>query len=327
MSNDPGQIRKIFFLCPDLPHISGGVRVLYRQADVLIAHGYAAAIVHQRHGFRPSWFASDTRVLYPPLEIKSDDILVFTEIEGPAIAEQAKGIRKVIYNQSPYFMFRGYSIDPSDLRTPYEHPDVLATVVVSEDSKDYMTHVFPELPVYRVRNSIDPRFCPSQGAKKKQICFMPRKHYEDAQQVLNLLKFRGVLGGWVIAPIHDMREEQVMAIMRESAVFLSFGYPEGFGLPPAEAMASRCVVVGYHGNGASEYFTPDHGFPIEIGDIVGFARAAEHVIRTLNENLFAFDNLTARAMGFIRSTYTPENEQRDILECWQSILNRCGSVR
>jgi glycosyltransferase involved in cell wall biosynthesis len=312
----------IHFLCPELPHPSGGLRVLYRHVDVLNAHGLSAAIVHQRPGFRASWFANTTPILHPPLEIGPEDILVFTELEGPAIAEQAKGIRKVIYNQTPYYMFRGYPLDMHNRQTPYTSKDVVAAVVVSEDGRDYLQHVFPDLRVYRIRNSIDPRFHPPERPKRKQICFMPRKHPEDAQQVLSILKFRNALGEFKVIPIQNRPEEEVISIMRESMIFLSFGYPEGFGLPPAEAMACGCIAIGYHGNGGREYLTAGHGFPIEIGDIIGFSKAVEHVLGTVSKNPLAFDELTRRASDFIHSTYSPENERNSIIACWRSILGQ-----
>lgn len=297
---------------------------MYRHVDVLRSAGHAASIVHHRPGFRAPWFAGKAPVLYAPVDIRPDDILVFPEIEFSAMLAAPSGVRRVAYVQTPYYMFREHSWDPRDRRTPYLSGDLVAAVVVSEDGRDYLAHAFANLPVYRVRNSIDLRFGPPGGSKKKQLCFMPRKHYEDAQQVLNILKFRNVLDGWAVVPIHNLPEEQVISTMRDSAVFLSFGYPEGFGLPPAEAMASGCVVVGYHGNGGREYFTADHGFPVEIGDILGFARAAEHVISTLDANFSAFNEMTARASSFIRSTYTPVNEREDVLNCWTSILaTRC----
>ena len=310
----------IHVLCPDIPHVSGGVGVLYRHVDILNSGSFSAAIVHQRPGFRAAWFASTTPVLYPPLNIRPDDILVFTELEGAAVGEQAKGIRKVIYCQTPYYMFRGYSLDPQDRRTPYTSKDMVGTVVVSEDARNYLNHVFPNLPVYRVRNSIDDRFRPAAEPRKRQICFMPRKHSDDAQQVINILKFRDMLEGWSIAPIHNAPEDDVPRIMRESMIFLSFGYPEGFGLPPAEAMACGCVVIGYHGNGGREYFTPQHGFPIEVGDIIGYARTVENVVHTLNRDAHALDEMTRCAAAFIRSTYTTANECADVLSCWNELM-------
>jgi hypothetical protein len=40
---------------------------------------------------------------------------------------------------------------------PYLNPQVIATIVVSEDSRRYLEYVFPKMPVYRIRYSINPR--------------------------------------------------------------------------------------------------------------------------------------------------------------------------
>ena len=46
----------------------------------------------------------------------------------------------------------------------------------------------------------------------------------------------------------------VAAAFKSSFLFLSFGYPEGFGLPVAEALCCGCKVVGYSGLGGKELF-------------------------------------------------------------------------
>jgi len=46
----------------------------------------------------------------------------------------------------------------------------------------------------------------------------------------------------------------VADILRSSRVFLSFSQREGFGLPPLEALACGCAVVGYHGFGGRALF-------------------------------------------------------------------------
>ena len=311
----------IYFLAPDLTHPSGGVRVLYRHADLLNAAGMDAAIVHQKPGFRVAWFANRTRVIHPPLEIGPEDILVFPEIEGPAIAQAAPGVRKVIFNQNAYYTFRGYPFAQGELRPPYRHPDVLGTIVVSEDSHRYLEHAFPGLNVRRVRLGIDPALYHPREAKERQICFVAHKHQEDAQQIISILRCRDALAGFRIVPIHNRPAEEAAAILRQSMVFLSVGYPEGFGLPAAEAMACGCVVIGYHGNGGREFFTPEYGFPIEVGDIIGFAMAAEQVLRTLDRDPHAYADMTRRASQFIHSTYSVENERIDIISVWRQILN------
>src|SRR5207247_452940 len=116
----------------------------------------------------------------------------------------------------------------------YLNPKVIATIVVSEDSKRYLEYAFAGLRVHRIRYSINPKLYFAEP-KKRQICLMPRKNSEDVKQVLHILQARGALEDWKVVLIDKFSEAQAAAVMRESAVFLSFAGPEGFGLPGAEA--------------------------------------------------------------------------------------------
>lgn len=312
---------RIYFMCPDLDEPRGGVRVIYRHVDVLNAAGFDAAVVHYQPGFQIRWFSHRTCVLHLPVDLRPRDILVFPEIDGPAIADAGGTIRKVIFNQNAYYTFQHYPVDQSIGIPPYMRPEVVATIVVSEDSLGYLRHTFPEAVVHRVHWSIDPQFHHPGRPKARQVCYMPRKHPEDSQQVINILRYRRALEGFRIVPIHNMPEMEAARIMGESMVFLSFGYPEGCPLPPAEAMASGCVTIGYHGNGGREYMRPDLAFPIEAGDIIGFAKAAEHVLVGLRRDPNTYADMTARASRFIHTTYSAENERNDIVSAWRQILD------
>ena len=54
---------KLYYLCPDYDSHAGGVRVIYRHVDLLRRNGYEAFVVHERRGFRDTWFKSETPVL------------------------------------------------------------------------------------------------------------------------------------------------------------------------------------------------------------------------------------------------------------------------
>jgi hypothetical protein len=336
---------RIFFLSPDSNATIGGVKQLYRQVDVLGKYGIDAKILHRRKGFRVTWFANTTPTIsWSEFKFRDDDILVLPEIYGPRMVrtlrvdkkktffspanfweEELPPIRKVIFNQNAYNTFARYGFDAENRDTPYLDPLVIATIMVSEDNREYVSSVFPQLPIYRVHNAIDPhRFTYSQ-AKKKQICFMPRKHREEAQEVLNIVKFRNSLKGFSIAPIEQLSEDGVAAIMKESLIFLSFGYPEGLPLPPMEAMVSGCIVIGYHGGGAREYFIPEHSFPIEATDIRKFARTLEQVLADYTANPQPLDELRLAASKYITTNYSPEIEERDICNVWSSILGQAIS--
>ena len=108
--------------------------------------------------------------------------------------------------------------------------------------------------------------------------------------------------------------------MGESLLFLSFGYPEGCPLPPAEAMASGCLVVGYHGQGGQEYFHNDFCYPVAINDIVGFASSVEKALATWEHDPTAIQEMTSRASRHVKENYSAELEAQDITGSWEKIL-------
>ena len=310
----------LYFICPELSTPVGGVHMIYRHVDLLNEAGFDAFVLHATPGFRVRWFPNETRVAYVPQQFSENDIVVFPEVEGPFMAHTAVGCRKVIFNQNAYFTFRRFGGGEIAPAPPYVHPDVIATITVSDDSRAYLEHAFPGLRVHRVRYCVDPDLYHARASKRRQIAFMPRKHAYDAEQVVNILRSPDALRGFASVAIEGVSQDEAARVMRESMVFLSFGHPEGFGLPAAEAMACGCITIGYHGNGGREFFTPDHGFPINVGDIIGYAKTVEQVLRTLDGDPRAFDAMTHRAAKFIRDTYSPEHEKADVLACWREIL-------
>ncbi|WP_446811759.1 glycosyltransferase [Methylomonas sp. 2BW1-5-20] len=350
----------IYYLCPEHSTPVGGVRVIYQHVDVLNRNGIPAYVVHKTKGFRVNWFENQTPIVYwrdtfldrliakykrrsapnrvveLPIKggqrsiISASDILVIPEMYGPDLAAAyGRGIKKVILNQNCYLTFNGYSFNKDRLISPYHHKDALATLVNSEDGALYLKHTFPNLPLYRFRLSIDPKRFKFQATKKKQLCFSRIKNQADAMQVINILKFRGALHDFDIVPFINLPQSEVAQIYQDSLLFLSFGYPEGFGLPAAEAMASGCVVIGFHGGGGKEFFNPEFSYPIEQGDILSFAKTVEEIIHSYNQNPEPILEKGRRAASYIHDTYSPELEEQEILAAWRSILekfNSCFSI-
>lgn len=310
-------------MCPEWQTPSGGIRKLYRHVDVLAAHGYPAVIAHHQPGFRVAWFANDTPIAYPPeCYPSSDDLLVCTEIHSWDICAQTPGVAKVVFNQNAYQTFMWQTDQFAGDPAPYQRPEVRATIVVSEDNRDYLRHAFPNHGVYRIRYSIDPQLFHFESRKLRRMAYMPRKVPADAVQVLGILESRGVLSGWEVVKIEGKSEAETAAILRESAVFLSFATEEGWSLPPMEAMACGCVVIGYHGRGGREYFTAERGFPIAKDDVVGFAAAVERVLADLARDPAPLAGMARRASEFVVARYTPAVEEADILEAWRQIVSR-----
>jgi glycosyltransferase involved in cell wall biosynthesis len=316
------QGRRIIVLCPEWDTPAGGVRKLYRHVDVLSGHGYPAFVSHHKPGFRCNWFANSTPVLYPPqCYPRPFDILVVPELYSWDICRQTPGVPKVVFNQNAYQSFDRITLGSQNDPAPYTREDVLATIVVSEDSRSYLNYVFPDHRLFRIRESVDPRVFLFEERKKKQIAYMPRKLPVDAAQVLGILESRGVLAGVDVVKIENMDEAGTAAVLRESLIFLSFATEEGWSLPPMEAMACGCIAVGYHGRGGREYFTDEFGFPVPADDIVLFASTVERVLKQYDSDPASLREMARRASEHVRSVYSPSAEERDILDVWEQILH------
>lgn len=322
----------IYFLTPENNKPSGGIKIIYRHTDILNRNGIDAAVLHQQRGFRAMWFNNTTRISYlPDIQIRKSDYLVIPEVYGPNIINIGSllniepGVKKVIFNQGCYNTFLGYtfeSIYSRSLTTPYTMRDeFVAAVVVSENSRNYLQLMAPGLKIFRVHNAIDPDLFTFSPPANKQICFCPDKHPEDTIQVLAILQLRGVLDKYKIVPVTGMHEQQVAQVMRESSFFLSTGYHEGFGMPPAEAMSCGCIVIGYNGMGGQEYFRDEFSYPVPLGDIIAYVSTTERVIKEFERDPTPLQRKAEMAAAFIKDQYALTTEERDIVACWNAIVS------
>lgn len=340
----------VYFLTPDYDFPSGGVRVIYRHVDILNANGIEAHVLHKEYGFRCEWFSNSTSIAYwdnsiprrayfkarrylqpeRPREIflrnsrsqviGAGDILVLPEIYGPELAEIGAGIPKVILNQNCYLTFRGYPLDGTDVKPPYSHPDVKAVMINSEDGFDYLKYVFNDVRLTRFHLSIDPELFSYQERKERQIVYSPRKSENAVRQVVSILKSRNALNGFKLVPFSGIPQSEVAGLLQDSAIFLSFGDQEGFGLPPAEAMACGCIVIGYHAGGGREFMTKALSFPIDPADIVGYAKAVEQVTTSYDIDNAKYVEMGRKASEYIRETYSPEREEEDVVTFWKTMI-------
>ena len=322
----------IYYVCLDDNRPSGGRRVAYRHVDILNDNGVDAAILHARPCFRLTWFPNTTRVVAASMTtLKDDDILVYPETRGPEIHEIAMGHKFAIFNQGAYQTFLHYR--GNEATTPYHSPNLQGVMCVSEDSRQYLDYAFPHLQkegkLKRVHISIDHDLFTHVPVKDKrrQVAFMQRKHKNELFDVINILKYRQIFD-WKMVLIDNEPPKEVARIMKESAIFLEFGYPAGCPVPPLEALASGCYVIGYTGFGANEYQKRVQNFQsIPHADVIGFAKAIEKVSNWFddiwaNENtmLYIAERVSKSDARIINNTYNQEVESADVLDFWKGIL-------
>jgi GT2 family glycosyltransferase/glycosyltransferase involved in cell wall biosynthesis len=307
----------IYYLCPDDDAPTGGIRVIYQHVDALNAAGIPAAVLHATPGFRCTWFEHDTRIAHHAPG--PDDVVAIPEIYGPDLATLFPGVRKVTFNQGGYSIFNGYGHD-GWTTTAYHHPEVVASLAISDDTADYVRHAFPHLPVHRVRTRIDTELFKPAGLRRRRIAFMPRRNAQDAVQVLSILRARGALEGVEVLPLHGLGEAEVAAALAESLIFLSLGTQEGCPMPPKEAMASGCLTIGYDGRGGREFMRPDVAYPIEPGDVISFAQTVERVLAEHPGDPSPLSGRGRAAAELIREHYSEQRQRESVVAAWSAVL-------
>jgi glycosyltransferase involved in cell wall biosynthesis len=304
----PGSAPTIYYLCPDYPVPSGGIRAIYRHVDILNDAGRSAAVLHHGDGYECRWFEHSTRtVSASSVRLSPDDVLVVPEIYGPYLSRLPRVPKLVAFNQNAYLT---YDHVPADRPLSYEI--FTAALTVSSDSAEFLRFAFPGLDVSIVANAIDPDvFHPSAQTPARRIAMMPRKRLEDAEQILRLLGDR--LRDWEVVTIEGAPERETAAMLRCAPIFLALGRREGFGLPAAEAMASGCYVIGYPGFGGREIFAPAFSMPVEDGDVLTMAREVANSLRLYEQRPDLVREAGARASEHIRERYSLERQRGELL--------------
>jgi hypothetical protein len=156
-----------------------------------------AVALHQQIGFRCTWFENSTRIAYlPEVQLGARDFLVIPEDFGPNInaflnlPRIGRAPNKVIFNQNAYYTFLGQSVEsvmsPASSMPYKKHNEFVAAIVVSGTAAGTLN--MPS-PISRCTGFTMRLMRPSSSANPKKAAdpFQPRKHPEDAMQVLGIL--------------------------------------------------------------------------------------------------------------------------------------------
>lgn len=262
--------------------------------------GYPSCIVQENSSFHPGWFKSRINTvsrkdwLRLNLSSKADYIVAPETFITHLFKLGHAKLPRIIFNQNASYTFgskKAEFYDPSQVIKQYFNPLVRHVLCVSRFDHNFLVcgMRLPQNSVTLIPNSID--FPISQvpaSHKKKQIAFMPRKNFMDSSIVISLLRNHPSFSGWSLVPIHNLSHQDTIRVLSDSLLFLSFGHPEGFGLPVAEAMACKCFVIGYSGLGGNELFGLSSLFNtsrrIDIGDWAGFLSAFQDLNSIMQYN-------------------------------------------
>lgn len=339
-----------YFILPDIDRPIGGVNVLLRYIDVLNAAGYQVAPLYgsayQDYEFAPcsskSFYSDDLRALTrksmgrraklaalptdlavlrqnpvnAPLRRKPSDVYIIPEYLYPELFDLFSEARRVLAVQDVFGFFRSFTRDAAQGRSVIgEFDAIFTTSAASHRAVQSMVDVDD----YRLTLSVERPGLHYRQAKKLQIAYMPRKRRVDAKIIVSALKNRADMEDVTFLAIENVTENELLSILGESLMFMSFSSQEGFGLPPAEALSAGCLVVGYTGVGGDEYLTPDVAFPIQDSDIVTFIETVQAVIREYKVNPQRLDRMRKTASKQILEAYNVEDAEANLLKAWADI--------
>ncbi len=310
---------------PDVNHPLGGVKQIHRLAECILLAGRQATLIQDSESFHPGWFKSSLpTVAYRDWAQRRDqgefgsdgNVVVMPELHLDRVFDYPGNLPVVIFNQNGYYSFgpikTPYYWKPKKVLGTYRDKRIVHVLCVSQFDRDLLVNGFnlKSEEVSIVRNGLEVDLCHPQGMKSRRMAAMPRKNQRDVAVVDHLLHQHNWMDQWEWVGIVDQAHKQVIEQFQSCALFLSFGHPEGFGLPVAEAMACGCAVVGYSGLGGRELFELGRHYgtveEVAVGDWLGMVRAAERIDRQLTTDPEGFSKRLLAVSRLIRRLYSPE---------------------
>lgn len=296
---------RILYLSYESEKPSGGVKVIHTHVRLLRARGFDAYVLHPDREFRPAWLQECAPALATGggFQLSPDDVVVIPEDHYQGLqALAAVPVRKFLFCQNHFYIFRGLGGQKT-----WQDFGVSEVFCCSHVIRTFIENQLGWKPVAVVPNSLPLGQLRPGSEKKLQIAYMPRKRAAETAFIQALFyrqfpQHREV--AWL--PLENLPETEVFRHLSESALFLSTSLYEGFGLPPLEAMACGCIVVGFHGYGGLEYANASNGFWVNEGELVECAGRLGDAIAGLKTQSAALETMrragldTAAAFGETR---------------------------
>ncbi|MGB4100549.1 MAG: glycosyltransferase [Alphaproteobacteria bacterium] len=307
---------RVVFLCPPVSKINGGLKYIFRMAEVLGSAG-VEAVIFEKNQQRPTWFASTAPIIgADDLRPRNDEVLVLSEDQPDVMRTLASWPqRKVIYCQNHFYAALGAQGARSF--ADFGVADILCS---SRTIMDYCQLRHPGTRAHLVPCAVDQTlFMPA--VKTRTIALVPRKRPVEAMFIQDM--FMALVPVWRDVEwlsLDQVAENEMAAALGRAAVFLALSRLDGFGLTPIEAMASGCVVAGFTGIGGREYATPQNGFWAEEDDFAACRTGLKQALQLWADGGQKLADYHA-ATRATTAAYTPEIFSEAVCTAWEKIFN------
>ncbi len=231
------------------PRPIGGLKVHYQHCQALREAGFPAypLLMGKRDADFFGYDLESRRLRELGRRLGSTDIVVSTEFHPYQGLEFECG-RRILFVQSWINITRrlhSRDRDKSYLDLGYDR-----VITCSE----YVTRRVEEamgIAATTIPNAIDLACFHPEASRRValRVLALPRKNPQDLRRIRDQLAGSGL----AFRLADGLHQRELIAEYRAADIFLATGYPEGFGLPPLEAMACGCAVVGFTGGGAGEF--------------------------------------------------------------------------
>lgn len=213
-------------------------------------NGYEAYIVHLGN-FSVDWFPHKIKAIRKEkaLQMMRDtDVLICPEVI-PLAAAEFPCRRKVAFVQNWALAEVGTGPDRR-----FEDFDFTELLACSGYIRDFMKGM-SSLPCSVITNGIDLDMFRTIPEKRKpcSVLFLNRRNVEDARRAISMLPVEIKAKAFFIELENKYSQQEIVEFYQEADIFMAIGYPEGFALPPLEAMACGCAVIGFTGGGGLEH--------------------------------------------------------------------------
>lgn len=343
-------MRSIFFI-PPLKKMTGGLAVIYETGAALKKLGHNVAFCApdpNTAGLAAALeqIKSIELMAWPQPDFHAGDIWVVPEGWPNAFAPGLKAnIPTVVYIQN--WMYTMTALPPGVRLKHFNLTHIAVSRPVDWFARECLgLETFGILPP-----AVAPCFyknAKSPGTPNRiRIAWMPRKNKALAEQIRMI--FENAMEQEAEAPkvdwveIHGLARPQVAELLSSAHLFLSTGFPEGFALPPLEAMASGCVPCGFTGLGGWEYMrnhpqtsvshTPPmplesqpwgaNGFYFADGDVLGAALGLKMAALMAWRNTAEWQDLV-KNVTLTANAYTSSNFETRLGTLWKRLEEHLG---
>lgn len=318
---------RLTFFCPSSSKPVGGIKVIYRLAelcDQLLGDQGEASVLHpnqpwvqydwfdarpnhRRLFFRPQWVGKPSFSDIGNAFSAERDVVVLPEIwvrkYGVQLAQ--KKIPFAILVQGGYLMAKGLK---SNLDTAFAAAKLIWSV--SENASACIQQAFP-FAGHKIRPlqlHVDANKFTPASEKENLISYMPRK----LPAHIDLWKFftaAHLPNSWKLQAIDGQDEAGVARLLGKSKIFLSMSYLEGLGLPPLEAALAGNLVLGYTGEGGKGYWKAPLFHEIAHGDLLALSQKTIELLRH-TDDLNSMTYVSARQQ--LASLFSADAQQKSV---------------